>query len=328
MANLITKYLGLHLKNPIIVGASELTNSVERIVEIEKAGAGAVVLKSLFEEQILMDINSERMNNMSGSYDHVEDHLGYYLKTHSVNKYIDLIKDAKKAVDIPIIASINCYDDNEWIDFAKMVEEAGADALEINLFVMPADINIDGAQMEQDYKNIITKLLTVVSIPVSLKLSSYFSGLANFMNEASTLGVNGLVLFNRFYSPKVDIENEKIVSASNTTNPVENAETLRWMGILSGKIESDLSASTGIHTGEDVIANLLVGATTTQMVSSLLLNGISHISTVISDLEAWMSKKGYSSVDEFRGKLNQKNVSNPMMLERSQFMKYFSDGER
>jgi dihydroorotate dehydrogenase (fumarate) len=328
MANLTTKYLGLQLKNPIIVGASELTNSVEKIIEIEKAGAGAVVLKSLFEEQILMDINSERMNNMSGSYDHIENHLGYYLKTHSVNKYIDLIKDAKKAVEIPVIASINCYDDNEWIDFAKMVQDAGADALEINLFVMPADISIDGAQMEQDYKNIITKLLTVVDIPVSLKLSSYFSGLANFMHEVSTLGINGLVLFNKFYTPKVDIENEKIVSGSYTTTSEENANTLRWLGILSGKVESDLSASTGIHTGEDVIANLLVGATTTQMVSSLLINGIDHISKVIAELETWMNKKGYATVEDFRGKLNQKNVENPMMLERSQFMKYFSDGER
>ncbi len=328
MANLTTKYLGLDLKNPIIVGASELTNSVEKIIEIEKAGAGAVILKSLFEEQILMDINSERMNNMSGSYDHIENHLGYYLKTHSVNKYIDLIKDAKKAVDIPVIASINCYDDNEWIDFAKIVQDAGADALEINLFVMPADISIDGGQMEQDYKNIITKLLTVVDIPVSLKLSSYFSGLANFMHEVSTLGINGLVLFNKFYTPKVDIENEKIVSGASTSTSYDNANTLRWIGILSGKVDSDLSASTGVHSGEDVIANILVGATTTQMVSSIMLNGNSHIATILSEVEAWMNKKGYSSVEEFRGKLNQKNVDNPMMLERSQFMKYFSDGEK
>ncbi len=325
MANLTTKYLGLELKNPIIVGASELTNSVESIKELAQAGAGAVVLKSLFEEQILMDLNSERLNNMTGSYDHVENHLGFYLKNHSVQHYLTLIKEAKAAVDIPIIASINCYDENEWIDFAAQVQEAGADAIEVNLFVMPADTTVSGEQLEVDYKNVATKLLEVVDIPVALKLSSYFSGLANYMMELSTMGVNGLVLFNKFYSPKVDIEKEAIIAGTNKTTSHDNANTLRWMGILSGKVECDLSASTGIHTSEDVISNLLVGATTTQMVSSVMANGAGHITSVLNDLEAWMNKKDYATVDDFRGKLNQKNVSNPMMLERAQFMKYFSE---
>ncbi len=325
MANLTTKYLGLELKNPIIVGASELTNSVESIKEFAQAGAGAVVLKSLFEEQILMDLNSERLNNMMDTYDHVENHLGFYLKNHSVQHYLDLIKEAKAAVDIPIIASINCYDENEWIDFAAQVQEAGADAIEVNLFVMPADVEVSGEQLEVDYKNVTTKLLEVVDIPVSLKLSSYFSGLANYMMELSRIGVSGLVLFNKFYAPKVDIEKEMIVSGAHRTTSADNANTLRWMGILSGKVECDLSASTGIHTGEDVIANLLMGATTTQMVSSIMSNGSKQIAKVLSELEAWMNKKGYASLDDFRGKLNQKNVKNPMMLERAQFMKYFSE---
>ena len=323
--NLTTKYLGLNLKNPIVIGASELTNSIESIKEIAQAGAGAIVLKSLFEEQILMDINSERLNNMTGAYDHIENHLGFYLKTHSVQQYLNLIKEAKAAVDIPIIASINCYDENEWIDFAAQVQEAGADALEVNLFVMPADVAMTGEQMEVNYMNVTKKLLEVVDIPVSMKLSSYFSGLANFMHELSAVGVHGLVLFNKFYSPKVDIENEAVVANSNKTSSHDNANTLRWMGILSGRVECDLSASTGIHTSEDVIANLMVGATTTQMVSSIMTNGANHITSILKDLEAWMNKKGYASIDDFRGKLNQKNVSNPMMLERAQFMKYFSE---
>jgi len=323
--NLTTKYLGLNLKNPIVIGASELTNSIESIKELAQAGAGAIVLKSLFEEQILMDINSERLNNMTGAYDHIENHLGFYLKTHSVQQYLNLIKEAKAAVDIPIIASINCYDENEWIDFAAQVQEAGADALEVNLFVMPADVAMTGEQMEVNYMNVTKKLLEVVDIPVSMKLSSYFSGLANFMHELSAVGVHGLVLFNKFYSPKVDIENEAVVANSNKTSSHDNANTLRWMGILSGRVECDLSASTGIHTSEDVIANLMVGATTTQMVSSIMTNGANHITSILKDLEAWMNKKGYASIDDFRGKLNQKNVSNPMMLERAQFMKYFSE---
>ncbi len=324
MANLETNYLGLDLKNPIVVGASELTNSVEKIKGLAEAGAGAIVLKSLFEEQILMDINSERMNNANGSYDHIENHLGYYLKTHSVNNYINLIKDSKKAVDIPIIASINCFDDNEWIDFAKHVQDAGADALEVNLFVLPAESNITGSDLEKSYLNIITQLLVTLDIPISLKISSYFSGLANFVHELSGLGAQGLVLFNRFYNPKVDIENETIVSASIQTTSQENANTLRWIGILSGKVEADLSASTGIHNSEDIIGNLLVGATTTQMVSSIMANGPSHITKSLKEIEEWMDKKNYAKIDDFRGKLNQKNVDNPMMLERSQFMKYFA----
>ncbi len=328
MANLATKYLGLDLKNPIVIGSSELTNSVEKIIEIEKAGAGAVVLKSLFEEQILMDIDSERMNNISGTYDHIENHLGYYLKTHSVNNYLQLIKDAKAAVSIPVIASINCYDDNEWIDFAKHVEDAGADAIEVNLFAMPADETVSGADLEKSYNDIINKLLVTIDIPISIKLSSYFSGLAHFMKNLSDIGVHGLVLFNKFYSPKVDIDKEAIVSASIRSEAHDNANTLRWLGILSGRVECDLSASTGIHTSEEIIGNLFVGATTTQMVSSIMNNGLGHISKSLKELEAWMDKKNYATIDAFRGKLNQKNVSNPMMLERSQFMKYFSDGER
>lgn len=324
MANLETKYLGLNLKNPIIVGASELTNSAAKVKELADAGAGAIILKSLFEEQILMDINSERVNNAAGTYDHIENYLGYYLKTHSVNNYINLIKDSKKAVDIPIIASINCFDDNEWIDFAKHVQEAGADALEVNLFVLPADRYVAGKVIENSYLNIITKLLATIDIPVSLKISSYFSGLANFVHQLSDLGAHGLVLFNRFYNPKVDIENEAIVSASIQTTPSDNSNTLRWMGILSGNIKADLSASTGIHNSEDIIGNLLVGATTTQMVSSIMSNGASHITKSLEELEAWMDKKNYSTIDEFRGKLNHKNVENPIMLERSQFMRYFT----
>ena len=325
MANLATKYLGLNLKNPIVIGSSELTNSAERVAELEKAGAGAIILKSLFEEQILMDIDAERINNMSGTYDHIENHLGYYLKKHSINKYLNLIKDSKKTVNIPVIASINCYDDKEWIDFAEKVEKAGADALEINLFALPADADISGSEMEQNYLNIIDKLLSAVNIPVSVKISSYFSGLANFLIELSKTKIQGLVLFNKFYAPVIDIETEKIISGKITSSAEDNSNTLRWMSILSGKVDCDLSASTGIHSANEVISNILVGANTTQMVSAIMENGNKHIATVLSELEAWMDKKGYNFIEEFRGKLNQSNIKNPMMLERSQFMKYFAD---
>jgi len=325
MADLTTKYLGLDLKNPIVIGSSELTNSVNKIKELEKSGVGAVVLKSLFEEQILMDIDAERLNNTSGGFDYVEEYFGFYLKTHSVNKYLDLIKDSKKAVNIPVIASINCYDAEGWIDFAKKVQEAGADALEVNLFALPSDSKVSGREMEQNYLNIIIKLMNVVNIPVALKLSPYFSGLANFLVELSKTKVEGLVLFNKFYSPEIDIEKEEIISGNITTESSDNANTLRWISILSGQVDCDISASTGIHTTKDVISNILVGATTVQMVSSIMKKGSSQISQILKELEAWMDSKGHLSLAAFRGKLNQKNIKNPMMLERSQFMRYFAD---
>jgi dihydroorotate dehydrogenase (fumarate) len=289
---------------------------VESIKELAAAGAGAVVLKSLFEEQIMHNINPDQ---------DFDNEMGFYLNNNAVQDYLDLIKNAKAAVDIPVIASINCYDDNEWIDFAAKMQEAGADALEINMFVMPADMNMTSEDLEANYISIVNKLLTAVDIPVSVKLSSYFSGLANFMQAISKEGANGLVLFNKFYVPKVDIENEELIAGPTKSTSLDNANTLRWMGILSGKVEADLSASTGIHTAEDVISNLLVGATTTQMVSAIMTHGSEHITKVLKDIEDWMNKKGYASVDDFRANLSQKNVSNPVMFERVQFMKYFQD---
>ena len=325
MADLKTKYLGLELKSPIIIGSSELNNSVDRIKKHEAAGAGAVVLKSLFEEQILMDIDAERLNNMYGTYDAVEQQLGYYLKMHTVGNYLQLIKDAKKAVSIPVIASINCVSSTDWIDFAKKVETAGADAVEINMFILPANVEQDSKVIEDIYFDIAEKITSTVNIPVSLKISSYISGMANFAQKLSYTKIKGLVLFNKFYTPAIDIDKEKIVSGSLYSKPEDNSMPLRWIGILNNKVTCDLAASTGIHTGKDVISNLLVGANAVQMVSSVFENGDNHIATVLKDLSAWMDKKGYKTIEEFRGKLSQKEIKNPMLFERAQFMKYFAD---
>ena len=325
MADLTTKYLGLDLKSPIIIGSSELTSSVERIVKHEAAGAGAVVLKSLFEEQILMDINAERLNNMYGTYDAVEQQLGYYLKMHTVGNYLSLIKDAKKAVNIPVIASISCVSSTEWIDFAKKVQDAGADAIEINMFVLPANVEQEGKEIENIYFDIANKITSTVSIPVSLKISSYVSGLANFAQKLSYTRIKGLVLFNKFYTPAIDIEKEKIVSGSLYSKPEDNSLPLRRIGILNNKVNCDLAASTGIHSGKDVISNILVGANAVQMVSSVFENGEKQIDKALTELSAWMDKKGYKTIEEFRGKLSQKEIKNPMLFERAQFMKYFAD---
>ena len=326
MADLTTKYLGLNLKSPIIVGSSELNSSVEKIIKHEAAGAGAVVLKSLFEEQILMDIDAERLNNMYGTYQAVEEQLGYYLKAHSVGNYLSLIKDAKKAVNIPVIASISCVSSVEWIDFAKKVEDAGADAIEINMFILPANTDMESKVIENIYFDIANKITSTVSIPVSLKISSYISGMANFAQKLSYTRIKGLVLFNKFYSPSIDIEKEAVVSGSLHSTSADNAMPLRWIGILNEKVTCDLAASTGVHTSKDVISNILVGANAVQMVSSIFEKGEKQIDTVLTELSAWMDKKGYKTIEEFRGKLSQKEVKNPMLFERAQFMKYFADG--
>ena len=328
MANLNTEYLGLKLKSPVIVGSSELNNSVEKIKKHEAAGAGAVVLKSLFEEQILMDIDAERLNNMYGSFQDVENQLGYYLKAHTVGKYLSLIKEVKEAVSIPVIASINCVSSKEWIDFAKKVEEAGADALEINMFILPADTEKDSKEIEDIYFDIASKITKTVSIPVSLKISSYFSGMANFIQKLSYTDIKGLVLFNKFYAPTIDIEKEAITSGSLYTTSSDNTMPLRWIAILNDNVRCDLAASTGVHTSKDLISNILVGANAVQMVSAIFEKGEGKITEVLNGLSDWMDKKGYQSIEEFRGKLSQKETKNPMLFERVQFMKYFADGAK
>ena len=326
MANLTTKYLGLELRSPIIVGSSELNNSVEKIKKHEAAGAGAVVLKSLFEEQILMDIDAERLNNMYGSFQDIENELGYYLKAHTVGKYISLIKEAKKAVNIPVIASISCVSSVEWLDFAKQVEDAGADALEINMFILPANTDMESKVIENTYFDIANKITSTVKIPVSLKISSYISGLANFAQKLSYTRIKGLVLFNKFYAPSIDIDKEIIASGSLYSTSADNAMPLRWIGILNNKITCDLATSTGVHTSKDLISNILVGANAVQMVSAIFKEGEDYITKINKELSDWMDKKGYKTIEEFRGKLSQKEIKNPMLFERVQFMKYFADG--
>lgn len=325
MADLSTTYIGLNLKNPIIISSSGLTNSADKIAKLEENGAAAVVLKSLFEEQILMEVDKLRVNNMYDTYTDTENYVSYFTKKHKVEAYLQLIKDAKSRVSIPVIASINCISSYEWPEFAKKIEDAGADALELNAFIMPSDAETIGSRIEETYFDIIEKVKEKVSIPISLKISYYFSGLANFAVELSKTGIQSLVLFNRFYTPDIDLDKLKITSTNIYSSPEENSMVLRWVGILSGKVDCDLAATTGIYDGKTILKNMLAGAKAVQIASVVYKKGPGVIQQMLDEMNEWLNSKNFSSVAEITGKLKQSELIKPMIYERAQFMKYFSD---
>jgi dihydroorotate dehydrogenase (fumarate) len=322
MSTLSTRYLGLDLKSPIIVGSSNFTSKVESIAEAEAAGAGAVILKSLFEEQIVSQAHSMSVRE---SYPEADDYLQYYTRTNSVDAYLDLVSGARKRVKIPVIASINCFSPKGWTDFALEIEKAGASALEVNIFFVPTDMHQGSAASEAVYFSIIDNLKKKLKIPVSVKIGMRFTNLLNFVWQMYNHGAEGVVMFNRFYEPDFDINNLNIVPASVLSNPVEQRYVLRWVGMVSAQdTKMDISASTGVYTGEDAIKYLLAGATTVQVCSALYKRGFTVISEINEALRKWMDIKEFRTVDEFRGKLNYRNVENPSIFERSQFMKHYS----
>jgi dihydroorotate dehydrogenase (fumarate) len=325
MADLITKYMGFELKNPIIAASSGLTDNVKSIVGLEKAGVAAIVLKSIFEEQILREIDSLNVNNMYNSFAEVENMVSFYTKEHNINEYIKLIEESKKSVSIPVFASINCFSSSEWTKFAKRAENAGADAVELNMFILPSDPKFTGEDIENIYFDVVKKVKEEIKIPVALKIGTYFSGMANFIQKLSYSGIDALVLFNRFYSPDIDLNTEEITNASIFSNPPENLNNIRWISILSPIVKCDIASSTGIHDGSDIIKNILVGASAVQIASTLYKNSPKQIGLMLEQIENWMKSKKYENLSELKGKLSTKNVKYPILYERSQFMKYFSN---
>jgi len=330
MADLSTKYLGLTLRNPIVIGSSGLTNSVEDIVKLEQNGAGAVVLKSIFEEQIMLEADwrmrkAEEDGLLYTEYSETLDYIDVHIKEKELGSYLDLIREAKSKVMIPVIASVNAISGLEWVSFAQQIEKAGADALELNIFVMPFGFDKTCTDNEQTYYNIVKKVKALVNIPVSVKISPYFSNLGNVILKLEESGADGLVLFNRFSSPDIDIDKLKVTSADVLSTPPEMANTLRWIAIMANRVKMDLAASTGVHDGEAVIKQLLAGATVTQVTSAIYKHGPEYISTIINFLSDWMDDKGFNSVDQVRGRLSQASTENPDVYERMQFMRYFSE---
>lgn len=325
MTDLSTTFMGLKLKNPIIAGSSALSNSVAGIRKLEEGGVGAVVLKSIFEEEIIHEMD-DLLKDIPETSRYMErfDYHDLVIRRDQLKNYTTLIREAKENVSIPVIASINCSFSYEWTDYAKRLETAGADALELNMFFLPTEQNRSAEDMEQAYFKVIEKVLDSVSIPVSLKISHYFTHLGSMIQKLSTTGISGLVLFNRFYSPDFDIDKLEVVQTNVISSPAELSTSLRWIAMMSQKVSCELVASTGVHDAAAVIKQLLAGAQAVQVVSALYQHSPDLIRTMLADLETWMSQHDYETLDNFRGKMSQDKSTDPAVFERVQFMKYFS----
>jgi dihydroorotate dehydrogenase (fumarate) len=322
MADLSTDFVGLKLRNPLIVSSSGLTDSVDKIRKLEKAGAAAVVLKSLFEEQILFEAGHL---SQSSDYPEADDYIRNYTRTNSVDQYLDLIEQASAAASIPVIASINCVSASEWTDFAAKIEEAGAAALELNVYFLPAGKEAGSAAYEKLYLDIAEKVKRQVRIPVVMKLGMHFTHLVGLVDGLYHRGVDGVVLFNRFYSPDINIRDLKMTAADVFSSPSDLRFSLRWVAIVSAMVDLvHIAGSTGVHDGEAMVKQLLAGAHAVQVCSAIYKNGADIIRTMLEDLEAWMEEHGFSTLGAFRGRMNYKNLPEPQVYERSQFMKYFS----
>jgi len=325
MINLNTTYLGLSLKSPFIVGSSGLTGSVANIIDFEKQGAGAVVLKSLFEEQILNEVQyTMKQSDLNYQYPEAFDYISNYCHSNGIDNYLKLIKDSKRAVAIPVIASINCATAGQWMKYAQRIQEAGADALELNIFVLPSDPERTAAQNEKVYFDVLAGVLKYVSIPVAIKLSSHFSGLAETTRRLSWSGAKGIVMFNRFYSPDIDIEHFKLSATHIFSTSDEIYQPLRWVALMSDLVQCDIAATTGVHDASGMIKLLLAGAKAVEVVSAIYQNGHGFIAEVLAGLQSWMEAHSFEKPSDFIGKMSHKNAGNPVAYERVQFMKHFA----
>jgi dihydroorotate dehydrogenase (fumarate) len=322
--SLRTNYLGLALKNPIVASSSPLSRNVDSIRRLEDAGAAAVVMYSLFEEQITFDsfYVDYYLTNDANSY---AESVSYFPEMQGYNawpdEYVNLIRRAKEAVDIPIIGSLNGVSTGSWTDYAALIEEAGADALELNVYYVPTSVDLSGQEIENIYLDIAREVRRTVSIPVAMKLSPYFSSLAHMAKHLVDEGVNGLVFFNRFYQPDIDLETLGIVPRLSLSNSDELRLPLRWVAILFGRLLADLAITTGIHTSEDVLKGLMAGAKVTMMASELLQNGLRRIKQILDEIAVWMDRHRYESVAQMIGSISQQYCAEPAAFERANYMK-------
>ena len=322
--SLSTNYLGLVLKNPIVASSSPLSHTVGSIQRLEDAGASAVVMYSLFEEQITFDslYVDHYLRNNTNSF---AESLSYFPEMDSYNvwpdEYLNLIRRAKESVDIPIIGSLNGVSIGGWTNYAGLIEDAGADALELNIYYVPTSLEITGREVEDIYIDMLRQVKQAVTIPVAIKLSPFFSSVSNMAQRLVEHGANGLVFFNRFYQPDFDLEALEVAPRLVLSNSHELRLPLRWVAILYGRILADLAITTGVHTSEDVLKGLMAGAKVTMMASELLQNGVRRIKEVLSEVEIWMDEHEYLSVAQMIGSMSQQHCAEPAAFERANYMK-------
>jgi dihydroorotate dehydrogenase (fumarate) len=322
--DLSTEYMGLKLKNPIVPSSSPLSHTVDSIKRLEDAGASAVVMYSLFEEQILSE--SYYLDYYLGQgIDSFGESLSYFPAMAGYNigpdDYVDLIRRAKQAVNIPIIGSLNGISSSGWIDYACLIEEAGADALELNVYYIPTSIDLSGSEVENIYVEILRDVKRVVRIPVAMKLSPFFSSTAHMANRLAQAGADALVMFNRFYQPDLDLESLQVVPNLVLSGSDELRLPLRWVAILYGQINADMAITSGIHTSRDVLKALMAGARVAMMASELLQNGVPRIGEILREMARWMEEHEYSSVEQMIGSMSQRHVTEPAAFERANYMK-------
>ena len=319
-----TNYLGLDLRTPIVPSASPLSESCDAIRAMEDYGAGAVVLYSLFEEQIEHE-SHELDHYLTAGTDSFSEGLSFFPDMGSYSTgpdaYLKIISRAREAVDMPVIASLNGASPGGWTEYARLMEEAGASAIELNLYYIPTDISISSEQIEKRYLAVVKLVRDAVSIPVSVKLSPFFSATAHFANELCKVGASGLVLFNRFYQPDLDIYKLEVVPRLSLSTSDDLRLPLRWIAMLYGRVPADLALTGGVHTYQDAVKGLMAGASVVQMASELLKNGLSRIQDLLQVMDLWLEEHGYESVEQLQGSMSQIHVADPEAFERANYMR-------
>ena len=327
MLDLSTSYMGLTLKNPLVASPSPLCEHIGNILRMEDAGVGAVVLHSLFEEQIMLE--SEELHEfLSYGTESFAESVSYFPDMTRYNLgpegYLEHIRKAKQAVDIPIIASLNGVSNGGWIRYAKEMEQAGADALELNIFYLANDPEVSGEQIEEMYTSLVSHVKASLGIPVAVKLGPYFSATAHMANKMDKAGADALVVFNRFYQPDFDLEALEVTPNLHLSAPHELLLRLHWVATLHGNIKADMAITGGVHTAQDVLKSMMAGARVAMMTSALLMHGIDYVETVLADLKAWMEEHEYESVRQMQGSMSRRSVADPSAFSRANYMKVLS----
>lgn len=322
MSNLRTKFMGIELSNPIILGASNLIRDTDTLKKAEDRGVGAVVFKSLFEEQIQLESYQldEKLNEFNDLYYEMVT-MHPHIEHAGPEEHLNKIRKARESVSIPLIASLNAVKMETWIKYAKLLSETGVDGIELNFYQIPVDFNKTAADIEDEQLSVLKEVRSNITIPVSVKLSPEYSSILNFIKKLDDAGADSFVLFNSFFQPDINVEKQKHIRTTHFSNPGEYKKALRYAGLLFGNIKADICSSNGVYRGDDVVRLLLSGATCVQVVSAVYKNGLSHIHTMKQELEDWMDGKGYKSIDEFRGKLSKNSLGNdPFIYKRAQYV--------